>query len=126
MMPASEKSDVRRIWEEAMSEQKEAEAVPVAPAVAPVVSSATFFGGVRAHKLSAPRGTSKTRAAAEAQKADALRVTAAVFEDAIALHRAGDAAGALRLFEQALGSYRRYLKPGDPLIVKTLNNIAAT
>lgn len=95
-------------------------------AVAPVVSSAAFFGGPRAHKPGAARVAPAARASAESQKADALRVTAAVFEDAIGLHRAGDAPGALRLFEQVLGAYRRYLKPGDPLIVKTLNNIAAT
>ena len=98
---------------------------PPAAAAAPPAATASFFGGAP-KRTSGRTGSVPRTAANDASRADALRVTSAIFEDGISLHRAGDADGALRLFEQALASYRRYLKPGDPLIVKTLNNIAAT
>mmetsp|Transcript_19529 Transcript_19529/g.45930 ORF Transcript_19529/g.45930 Transcript_19529/m.45930 type:complete len:242 (+) Transcript_19529:673-1398(+) len=97
----------------------------MAAAAATAAPGATSFFGVRMHSQ-APVAGRTPRAAVEAQKAEVLKVTGAIFEDAIAQHRKGDAHGALALFEQALFNYRRYLKPGDPLIVKTLNNIAAT
>ncbi|KAJ1638029.1 hypothetical protein T492DRAFT_834034 [Pavlovales sp. CCMP2436] len=85
----------------------------IAAAAATAAPGATSFFGVRMHSQ-APVAGRTPRAAVEAQKAEVLK------------HRKGDAHGALALFEQALFNYRRYLKPGDPLIVKTLNNIAAT
>jgi hypothetical protein len=78
---------------------------PPADGAQPAAAAAATFFGVRMH-AQAPAAGRTPRAAVEAQKAEALKVTGAIFEDAIAQHRKGDAHGALALFEQALSNYR--------------------
>lgn len=71
-----------------------------------------------------PRPVSRT--ASDPTRASALKVTHCIFNDALELHRQGEAEQALARFEQALVMYERYLKAGDPMIIKALNNVAAT